>query len=287
MSTVFTKNRHSKVGPTQYSSTKVIHSQARTIRLLSLIVLLAIVPNFHSQSKSGRASQNNDRVIIRSRRAVIIRRGALARQFPQRKTAIVTYPVVTGLSDAQALRRVRSLLEVKNVFDSSLDDYRQDAWLEEFSYRVNYNRNHILDITFTQSGTGAYPDTHTKHFVINLKDGNLIKAPEVFLNDKLESLATLVNNRLQAELKQILKENSGPRDDAENTRIIEESQEVLEFKVEDLNEFSVGPRGITFLYDAGYPHAIKAFEPNGRYFFPYSEVKLYIKREGPLGQFVD
>jgi hypothetical protein len=173
------------------------------------------------------------------------------------------------------------------VFDSSLEDYRQDAWLEEFSYRVNYNRNHILDITFSQSGTGAYPDTHTKHFVIDLKEGNLIKAPEVFLNDKLESLATLVNNRLQAELKQILRANSGPKADAEDTRIIKESQEVLEFKVENLDEFSVGTTGITFLYDAGYPHAIKAFEPNGRYFLSYLELKPYIKREGLLGQFVD
>jgi hypothetical protein len=262
----------------------VILSQNKTIRLLSLIVLLALVPNFHSQSKRGPASQPNDHVIVRSRRVVIIRGGVLARQFPQRKTAIVTYPVISGLADAQALRQVRSLLDVKNVFDSSLDDYRQDTWLEEFSYRVNYHRNHILDMTFTQSGTGSYPDTHTKHFVIDLKDGNVIKAPEAFLNDKLESLATLVNNKLQAELKQILKENSG---DAEDTRIIKESKEVLEFKVENLDEFSVGTKGITFLYDAGYPHAIKAFEPSGRYFFPYSELKTYIKRDGPLGQFVD
>lgn len=257
------------------------------MRLLSLIVLLVLVPNFHSQSKPGQVSELNDRVTVRPRRVVIIRRGALARQFPERKTAIVRYPVISGLADAQALRRVRAILEVKNVFDSSLDDYRQDAWLEEFSYHVNYNRNHILDITFTQSGTGAYPDTHTKHFAINLKDGNLIKGPEVFLNDKLGPLATLVNNKLQSELKQILKENSGPQSDAEDIRIIKESQEVLEFKIENLDDFSVGTRGITFLYDAGYPHAIKAFEPNGRYFFSYSELKPYIKRDGLLGQFVD
>lgn len=257
------------------------------MRLLLLIVLLVFVPNFHSQSKPGLPSQPSDRVTVRPHRVIIIRLGELARQFPKRKTATVTYPVVSGLADAQALSRVQSLLEVKNVFDSSLDDYRQDAWLDEFSYRVNYNRNHILDITFTQSGTGAYPDTHTKHFVINLKDGNVIKAPEVFLNDKLESLATLVNNRLQSELKQIRKENSGPKSDSEDSRIIKESQEVLEFKIENLNEFSVGNRGITFLYDAGYPHAIKAFEPNGRYFFSYSELEPYIKRDGLLGQFVD
>jgi hypothetical protein len=49
----------------------------------------------------------------------------------------------------------------------------------------------------------------------------------------------------------------------------------------------VGRTGITFLYDAGFPHAIKAFEPQGKYFFTYAELKLYIKRDGPLGQFID
>lgn len=96
-----------------------------------------------------------------------------------------------------------------------------------------------------------------------------------------------MNRKLQSELKQILKENSGSNSRAEDTRIIKESQEVLEFTKENLDDFSVGAKGLTFLYDAGYPHAIQAFEPNGRYFFSYSELKPYIKRGGLLGQFVE
>ena len=96
-----------------------------------------------------------------------------------------------------------------------------------------------------------------------------------------------MNRKLQNELKQILKENSGPRNEAENTRIVLEAQEALEFKSENLDDFSVGAKGLTFLYDAGYPHAIQAFEPSGRYFFRYSQLKPYIKREGLLGQFIE
>ena len=66
-----------------------------------------------------------------------------------------------------------------------------------------------------------------------------------------------------------------------------ESEEVLKFTKENLDDFSVGTKGLTFLYDAGYPHAIQAFEPNGRYFFSYSQLKPYIKRDGLLGQFVE
>jgi hypothetical protein len=256
------------------------------MQLLSLVVLLLLAPASYAQLKPQQP-QTNDRAIVTPRRIVIVRRGALARDYPGKKTATVTYPVVSGLKDPKVLRRVQSILEVKNAFDTSLAEYREDTWLSEFGYKVNFNRNSILDITFTQSGSGAYPDTHTKHFIINLKTGNIVKASDVFEQAKLDSLSAMVNRKLQDELKQIVKENSGPGSDAEDTRIIKESQEVLEFQPENLDEFSVGTKGLTFLYDAGYPHAIQAFEPAGRYFFSYSELKSYIKRDGLLGQFVE
>jgi hypothetical protein len=231
--------------------------------------------------------QTNDRAIVTPRRVVIVRGARMARDFPGKKTATVTYPVISGLKDQKVLRRVQSILQIKNVFDTSLAEYREDTWLTEFAYKVNFNRKSILDITFTQDGSGAYPDTHTKHFAINLKTGTIVKASDVFEPAKLESLSALVNSKLQDELQQIMKENSGPGTDAEDTRIIKESQEVLEFKSENLDEFQVQAKGLTFLYDAGYPHAIQAFEPAGRYFFSYSELKPFIKRNGLLGQFVE
>lgn len=256
------------------------------MRLLSLVVLLLLAPSSYAQLKP-QAARSDDRAIVTPRRVVIVRRGTLVRDFPEKKTATVTYPIISGLRDPRVLHRVQSILQVKNAFDSSLTEYRQDSWLEEFTFKVNYNKNYILDITLTQSGSGAYPDTHTKHIAINLKNGSVIKASDVFVDERRESLAALVNRKLQSELKQILKENSGSMSDAEDTRIVKEAEEVLEFKSENLDDFSVGAKGLTFLYDAGYPHVIQAFEPNGRYFFSYSELKPYIKRDGLLGQFVE
>lgn len=284
MSTVSTKNPHSNARllyPPKLNSLKNKRKQ-----LLPLVVLLLLAHTSYSQSKPH-AATGDDRVIVTPRRVTIVRRGALVKDFPAKKTATVTYPVIRGLSDPRVLRRVQLLLQVNNAFDSSLAEYREDTWLDVFFFKVNYNKNFILDITFTQSGSGAYPDTHKKHVAINLKNGGVIKASDVFANDKLGVLATLVNRKLQTELNEILKENSGTGSDAEDIRVIKESQEVLEFKAENLDDFSVGPKGITFLYDAGYPHAIQAFEPNGRYFFSYSELKPYIKRDGLLGQFVE
>jgi len=250
---------------------------------IGLFLLLASAPVKLAQLQ---VTTQPDRAIIRPRTVVIIRRGALIKDFPNKKRATVTYPVVSGLRDPQVLRRVQAILQIKNVFDSSIAEYRDDNWLEEFSYKVNYNNKSILDITFTQDGSGAYPDTQTKHFAINLKNGSVIKASNVFTGNSLPTLRTMLDGKLHAELKEILASLRDSKSDPEDVRIATEAQEPLSYTTENLDDFEVGDRGLTFLYDAGYPHVIQAFEPNGRYFFSYSELKPFIKREGPLWQFV-
>ncbi|MFN2498124.1 MAG: hypothetical protein ABR557_03460 [Pyrinomonadaceae bacterium] len=225
-------------------------------------------------------------MVVKPRTIVIARSGKIVKDFPGKKRATIKYPLVSGLADAPALRRVQSVLQIKNVFDTSVAEYRQDNWLEEFSYEVNYNQNYILDITFRQEGSGAYPDTQTRHFAINLKTGDVIKASDAFIGDKMAALASLVSAKFQAELKQILTDLAESKSDAEDIRVAKEAQEALGFKLSDIDDFSIGDKGITFLCDAGYPHAIQAFEAEGRYFFSYAELKPFIKQDGPLGQFV-
>jgi hypothetical protein len=254
--------------------------------LLLALLLLASISHAQLKAQTPASGAANDRAIVTPRKVVIARRGALTKDFPHKKTATVTYPVISGL-DPTVLRRVQSILQIKNVFDTSLAEYRQDTWLDEFGYKVNYNKNGILDITFTQSGSGAYPDTHTKHVALNLKNGSIIKASDVFMTEKLTTLSAIVNRKLQSEISKILADLGESKSDPEDIRISKEAGEVLEIKIENLDDFSVSPRGITFLYDAGYPHAIQAFEPDGRYFFSYAGLKPYIKRDGILGQFVD
>jgi hypothetical protein len=178
---------------------------------------------------------------------------------------------------------VRAILAIKNTFGSSLDEYRDDGWLTDFSYHIDYNRNYFLDITFTESGVGAYPDEHAKHFLINLRDGRLVKGSDVFVAGKLEALASLVDAQLQKELEETARENSGSTSEYMESLA---SQGQLTFTAQNLDDFSVGTGGITFLYDAGFPHVIKAFQPTGAYFLSYSRLKPFIKPNGPLGQFV-
>jgi hypothetical protein len=253
-----------------------------------ILIFLAVLGftsfnGYAGQVRTGKPSHAEDRVIIQRRRIVLVRNADVAKRFPNRRTAAVTYPVITGLSNPVVLRRVRSALEFKNIFDYSLKEYREDPWLTEFSYVVNYNRNYLLDITFTQSGMAAYPDEQRKHFLISLKDGHIVTAQDVFESNKLNSLAEIVDRELQGEIKRIAHENRSP----DEKEAVNGAYDNLKFELKELDEFSIGPKGITFLYDAGFPHVIKAFEPQGKYFFTYSELKPYIKRDGLLGQFID
>jgi hypothetical protein len=227
-----------------------------------------------------------DRVIVQPRRVVLVRSGRVTRDFPERKRAVVRYPLVQGLSDAKVLRRIQNILAIKNAFDTKLEEYRQDDWLTDFNYRVNYNKNYLLDITFTQSGVGAYPDTHTKHFLINLKNGMVIKAADAFNSSSLATLAAMANQKLKAETKQLSKDVELDKEqNAEQTSSLKEQLNQLSFALENLDKFSVSDKGVTFLYDAGFPHVIQALQPDGRYFFSYAVLRPHIKSNGPLGVF--
>lgn len=227
-----------------------------------------------------------ERATIQRRRIVLVRSPEVARHFPKRKTAIITYPVITGLKP-NVLNKVRAHLSFKNIFDYSLADYRDDAWLSEFSYVVNHNADSLLDITFTQSGVAAYPDEQSRHFLIDLKSGQLVTAPDAFQPEKLTLLIALVDAELQSEIARLRKDNAAATDREQDQKTaVNDAYDVLKIELKDLDNFSVSRLGVTFLYDAGFPHVIEALAPRGRYFFSYERLKPYIKSDGPLGQFV-
>lgn len=250
-------------------------------RFLAVTLLLAFgAPALGQTSKTLPGS-----VIVRPRKIIIQRSAAVTRYAPTRKTAVIVLPVVTGISNSTVLARVRAELDIKNVFGSTLQDYREDTWLDDFGYKVNYNADYLLDITFMQSGLAAYPDTHEKHMLISLRDGKLVKAADVFDVTKLEPLAALVDRALQAELAKLRTENLADVRDNDERQALTDAYANLKIERESLDEFSVSKTGITFLYDAGFPHVIKALEPQGRYFFGYKALNDYIRRDGPLGKF--
>jgi hypothetical protein len=228
-----------------------------------------------------------DRITIRPHRIVLKRSADLVTQSSGSQQAIVRYPIISGLADKGVLRKVQILLRLKNLFGSTLQDYRQHTWLEELDYEVHYNKNYLFDITFRQSGSAAYPDTQFKHLLISLRTGNRLLAGDVFEASCLPELARMVDRKLQMEVVELMKAVDDEKDIAADQKQWEkDSLKKLKLTLADLDDFSVSDKGVTFLYDAAFPHVIRALQPDGRYFFTYPELKFCIRMGGPLGGFV-
>ncbi|MBW4580193.1 MAG: DUF4163 domain-containing protein [Tildeniella nuda ZEHNDER 1965/U140] len=225
------------------------------------------------------AFANNDRVLVETK-TVTVTRGKKGEAYPNYKEAIVKYPQVTGLSDQAVLRHVQAATSLKSVFGQSLAELRAEFqkswWLSEIDYTVHYNQRALLDLTFTISGVGAYPSTYDKHRLVNLKTGKIVNAADVFKRESVGTIAVMVNKVMQAEMKQAIA--NGDKEGAD----LREQLSRQRFQIKHLNSFTVSDKGITFLYDFGFPHVMLALEPSGRYFFSYDQLRAYIKLDGAL-----
>jgi hypothetical protein len=134
---------------------------------------------------------------------------------------------------------------------------------------------------------GAYPDSQFKHFIIDLRTGNVITAADAFDRRQLPKLAKTVDAKLQAEIREIISDLASDKEmDKDQRESLKSTLAELKFKLENLDEFEISAKGITFLFDAGFPHVIQALQPDGRYFFSLTALKPYIRSDGPLAPLV-
>ena len=211
----------------------------------------------------------------------MLRSGKEVRDFPERRKAIVRYPTLRGLADAGVLRRIQTTLGI----NTTLKEFRTNSGLLQFDYKVNYNKNYLFDITITEEAEGAYPEMNSKHFLFSLRTGRTIKAADAFDAASLAGLAAMANQKLKDEIKELLQANEEGTSDADQKTDIRDQLNSLVFGVEHLNDFMVSDKGVTFLYNARFRHAIRALQPNGEYFFSHGDLRRYIKSSGPLGIF--
>jgi hypothetical protein len=229
-------------------------------------------------------------LVISPKKTVYTRKGKVS--FKEKRAFIVTYPIVSGAISAAVRKKLENTISYWRVFETTLaENLRGSDWLSEMSYKVNYNKRGVLDIALTQEGSGAYPDSQTVNLVIDLKTGAGVKFDDVFYREKRTEFAALVNQKLDAEKRAVIKDIddgkfSDGANDKESDKALKEQLEALEFTAETFDEFSVSDRGVTIIYDAGFPHVIQAAQPDGRYFFSWAEIKPFIKPAGLLGRFI-
>lgn len=244
---------------------------------LSLLALglLSCEPESHSAPAASAADAGSVR--IEKKTEVLKREG---------KEAVVRYPVFEGLPPA-VLKELRSSAGLKAGTESSLEEWKaefQDSWwLSEIDYEVTYNRNGLLSLTYSVSGVGAYPDTSTKDIVVDLKTGRRLTAKDAFRAGSLEDLAAKVDRMRAAAVERAIHRAEMTDEDVELAMgPVRESR----FGIESLDRFRLGEKGITFVYDFGFPHVSEALEPAGEYFLGYEELRPFVNPEGPLGRVV-
>lgn len=198
-----------------------------------------------------------------------------------KKSFTVIRPQIKGINAAIA-KKVETAISYEKNFDFSIKEEISDIqWLEEANYEVDYNKNGILGITLSVSGSGAYPSESSKPVIVNLKTGTKVLAKDIFV--KLSELAAKAKQMQKAEIKNAIVEIKKENPDEENPASLFEN---TDFTVKNLDKFSISDKGITFWYDYGFPHVIQALQPEGRYFFSWAQLKPYIMRDGLLGQFI-
>jgi hypothetical protein len=197
-----------------------------------------------------------------------------------KKTFTVTRPKIKGTTPALA-KKIETAVSYEKSFDFSVkEEQTETQWVEEASYTVDYNKRGILNLELTIDGSGAYPDSATHSVVVDVKTGNRVTPADVFTNPP--GLAAAARKKQKAEIKQGLIDIKKEQPDEDNNNLFDEA----DFTTENLSEFSVSDKGVTFWYDYGFPHVIQALQPEGRYFFTWAQIKPYIKKGSLFAQFV-
>ncbi|NNF00890.1 MAG: hypothetical protein HKN25_17875 [Pyrinomonadaceae bacterium] len=194
-----------------------------------------------------------------------------------KKTFEVNYPVISGLKDPSTSKKVESAISYWKNFGTTLEENIGDyTWLYSLDYKINYNKNSILDISLYMEGSGAYPSTHVKNLVIDLKTGRRVNIADTFTN--IGKLLVKIEKAQRVAIAKAAQEDE--------ITLEELNEEIRRNSRYTLEEFSINDKGVTFLFDYGFPHAIKALEPDGRNFFTWKEMRPHIKPNSLLGKFI-
>lgn len=216
-----------------------------------------------------------------------------------RKEFRVRYPIIEGLKSESILYKINSLFNYENVFDISIkESIEGDFWLNDLDYSILFLKRPFINILFYMEGIGAYSWTVTQSIVVDYETANLVQIKDIFKEDSLERLASIINEFMQMDLKKAflverylseipLHKDSNNDESEQNNNWLEERFGVEKFTVEDLNEFTIDEDGISFIIHFGFPHVIKVIEPEGKYHFSFESLKQFIKLGSVLENFIE
>jgi hypothetical protein len=209
-------------------------------------------------------------------------RGKKEQGFPAYKQATLRIPSITAGPNATVLKQVQAAIDPKNVLGESVKEleteFKSTGWLSSVTYQVDYNKNSIVQLTYTKEGVGAYPSTFKFYVAVDLQTGRVVKVADLFTPEGLEKVADSINQSMQKRIQTAIAKNANQDTD------LKSRLSGKQFQVENLNTFVIGEKGITFIYDFDFPHVIQALAPDGKFFLSYTELQPFLKPIGRLGR---
>jgi hypothetical protein len=200
-----------------------------------------------------------------------------AEEFEIQREAAVTYPKISNF-DKNISAKISEHISYWKNFETTLNQIKTELGITELSYKINYNKNFILDITLTQESQQAYPWTEKRFIVLDLRTGKRVKLDELFKAKSVGKITKMIQSAMKRELEK--------KDFEPETAFAFKSEVKLEtVKLSDLEGFSVSDKGITFLFDYDFNFASLADEPAGKYFFSWKQLKPYLKTIGLFAKF--
>lgn len=222
---------------------------------------------------------NSQSVIITPKKTVYHRPKPI---MDSKRAFTVTYPIVKAATPLLS-KKIEAAISYARVLQLDLkDEINESQWLEEADFEVNYNAKGILVITLWISGSGAYPDGSSKTVAVDLKTGSRI-TPAIAFREHA-SLTALVLKKQKLEIEKAIREirENPDEKDTDPSELFREEM----FTSKSLDQFAIDDKGLTFIYEYGFPHVIKALEPEGRYRFTWAEISRFINPASPLARFI-
>ena len=197
-----------------------------------------------------------------------------------KKDFTVRKPVIKTKLDQDVRDHIEDAIDFWRAFEMDLNESLTDyTWLESFDHEVLYNANDLLSIQLTAEGSAAYPSTAHRWVTVDTRTGEILIIDDLFTQETQPGLLKLINQKMIAneaaaikedpEVGEALKDQRGAYDED-----IQPRAGKLDF--DDISGFFITEKGVTFVYDYGFPHVMLALEPSGRYEFTFAELKPFV-----------
>jgi hypothetical protein len=200
----------------------------------------------------------------------------------EKKTFKIRRPTITAGKPAY-LKKINAAIDPVKVLDINIkEELTEYQWLYEADYEEIYNQNGILTLMVWMEGSSAYMSSVVKYIVVDTVKGERLSPADVFVD--LPGLTAATKKKFEATIEEGILDikNQPDWDPKEDPELLFES---TDFTEKDLSHFRIDNAGVAFLYDFGFPHVIRALEPDNELRFSWAEILPFIKRDGLLGRF--